>query len=175
MLFGISFSCQYGLNIFFVDGFRSSLLFPSYSIHTSVCVVFGFLVCFFVWSLSSHSRVFHSNGDVTITGERLKILTNVRRSWPLSNEDNLACHTYCDTGHSFIWSSSRTRETHICCREFISGDYITCFNDIGLSRLEFKHPTFRMANALSDCTPPRFVFCSFWNCFTYINRYHGRW
>ena len=115
-------------------------------------------VFFFVWSLSSHSRVFHSNGDVTITGERLQILTNVRRSWPLSNEDNLGCHTYCDTGHSFIWSSSRTREIHTCCQAFISGDYITCFNDIDLSRLGFKHPTYRMANTLSDCSTAAVCF-----------------
>ena len=45
MLFRIIFSCQYVLNIFFVVCFRSILLFPSYPIHISVCVVFGFLVC----------------------------------------------------------------------------------------------------------------------------------
>ena len=88
----------------------------------------------------------------------LQILTNIRSSWPLSNEDNLACHTYCDTGHSFIWSSSRTREIHTCCQAFISGDYITCFTDVGLSRLGFKHPTYRMANTLSDCSTAAVCF-----------------
>ena len=29
----------------------------------------------FVWGFSSHSRIFHSNGDVTITSELLQILT----------------------------------------------------------------------------------------------------
>ena len=57
---------------------------------------------FLFLGLSSHSRIFHSYGDVTITGEGLQILTHARHSWPLSSEDSLACHTYCDTGHPFI-------------------------------------------------------------------------
>ena len=36
--------------------------------------VFGLFVCLFMWSLSSHSRIFHSYGDVTIAGE-VQILT----------------------------------------------------------------------------------------------------
>ena len=51
---------------------------------------------------SSHSRIFHSYGDVTITGEGLQILTYARHLRPLSHEGSLACHTYCDTGHPFI-------------------------------------------------------------------------
>ena len=30
---------------------------------------------FFVWNISSHSRIFHSFGDVTITSEGLQIVT----------------------------------------------------------------------------------------------------
>ena len=55
----------------------------------------------FVWGLSSHSRIFHSYGDVTIAGEGLQILTCARHSWPLSSEGSLACHTYCGTGHPY--------------------------------------------------------------------------
>ena len=58
-------------------------------------------VCLFVWGLSSHSRIFHSHGDVTIAGEGLQILTYARHSWPLSSEGSLTCHTYCDTGLPF--------------------------------------------------------------------------
>ena len=58
------------------------------------------LVCLFVWGLSSHSRIFHSYGDVIDEG--LQILTFDRLSWLLSSEDSLACHTYCDTWHPFI-------------------------------------------------------------------------
>ena len=36
----------------------------------------------FVWSLSSHSRIFHSYGDVTIAGEGLQISTYARHLWP---------------------------------------------------------------------------------------------
>ena len=58
--------------------------------------------CLFVWSFSSHSRIFHSFGDVTIAGEGLQILTFFRHLWPLSSEGSLACQTHCDTGHPFI-------------------------------------------------------------------------
>ena len=51
---------------------------------------------------SSHSRVFHSYGDVTISGEGLQILTYARHLWPLSSENSLAFHTYYDTVHPFI-------------------------------------------------------------------------
>ena len=51
---------------------------------------------------SFHSRIFHSNADVTIAGKWLQIFTYARHSWPLSSEVSLACHTYCDTVHSFI-------------------------------------------------------------------------
>ena len=51
-----------------------------------------------VW-IYVHSRIFHSYGDVTFTGEGLQILTYARHLWPLSSEASLACHTYCDTGH----------------------------------------------------------------------------
>ena len=62
-----------------------------------------FFVCLFVYlGLSSHLRIFHSYGDVTIAGEGLQILTYARHSWPLSSEGSLTCHTYCDTGHPFI-------------------------------------------------------------------------
>ena len=70
------------------------------------------LICLFVWSSSSHSRIFHSYGDVTITGEGLQILTSAWHSWPLSSEVSLACHTYCDMGHKFIMVISEDLDTH---------------------------------------------------------------
>ena len=45
-----------------------------------------FLVMFASLWLSSHSRNFRSYGDVTITGERLQILTYALHLWPLSIE-----------------------------------------------------------------------------------------
>ena len=40
-----------------------------------------------VCGFTSHSRIFHSYGYVTIAGEGLQILTYARHSWPLSSED----------------------------------------------------------------------------------------
>ena len=56
----------------------------------------------FACGFSSHSKNFHSHGDVTMAGEGLQILTYARHSWPLNSECSLACNTYCDTGHPFI-------------------------------------------------------------------------
>ena len=64
----------------------------------------------FVWSLSSHSIIYHSHGDVTIAGEGLQMLTYARPSWPLSSEGSLTCHTLWDTGLPFIMVISRTRD-----------------------------------------------------------------
>ena len=33
-----------------------------------------------------------------------------------SSESSLTYHTYCDKGHSSIMSTSRTHDTHFCCR-----------------------------------------------------------
>ena len=46
-------------------------------------VICYLLVCGF----SSHSRIFHSYGYVTIADEGLQILTYARHAWPLSSED----------------------------------------------------------------------------------------
>ena len=73
-----------------------------------------------------------------------------RHSWSLSREGSLACHTYCYTGHPFIWSSQRTLDTQSYCRAFSSGAVTTCFYDLGLSRLPFEHPNFRLRGELSN-------------------------
>ena len=65
-------------------------------------MLFLLFVCLFVWGLLSNSRIVHLYGDVTITGEELKILTYARHSWPLSSEGSSACNIYCDTGHPFL-------------------------------------------------------------------------
>ena len=59
-------------------------------------------ICLFVWGLSSHLKIFHSYGYVTIDSEELQIFTYARQSWPLSSVGSLSCHTHCDTGHPFI-------------------------------------------------------------------------
>ena len=60
-----------------------------FTLYGRVCNIFYHLVRLFVWGLSFHSRLFQSYGDVTITGEGLRILTFARQSWPLSVPDLL--------------------------------------------------------------------------------------
>ena len=71
----------------------------AWTLHSRTLDPFQIFACLF---FSSHSRFFHSYGDVTITDERMQILTYVRHLWPLSSEGSLACQTFCDTGHPFI-------------------------------------------------------------------------
>ena len=59
------------------------------------------LTCLFLW-FASHSKIFHSFVEVTITGKGLQILTYARHLWPLRSEGSLTCHTYCDTDRPFI-------------------------------------------------------------------------
>ena len=107
-------------------------------------------ICLFVWSFSSHSIIFHSFGYVTIAGEGLQILTYARHLWPLSSEGSFACHIYCDTGHPFIVVISEDpADTHTYCLAFGRGVVTICFN-LGLSRLGFEHPTFRLRGERSN-------------------------
>ena len=47
-------------------------------------------------------------------------------------------------------SSPRNRDTYTCCRAFGSGAVNTWFYDLGVSRLGFGHPTFRMRGECSN-------------------------
>ena len=105
-----------------------------------------FIICLLVWGFSSHSRIFHSYGNVTITGEGLQILTYARHLWPLSSETSLACQT----GQPFIIVIFEDRDTQTYCLAFGSRAVTTCFNDLGLSRLVFEHPTFCLPGERSN-------------------------
>ena len=48
---------------------------------------------------------------------------------------------YAEWDIRLLWSS---RDTHTCCRAFSSGAVTSCFNDLGLWRLGFEQPTFRL-------------------------------
>ena len=94
----------------------------------SIVLIYLFL---FVCGFTSLSRIFKSYGDVTITGEGLKMLvsshltqtfeclqvnsfgemewctgeeqrTFAQHSWSVSNEGSLTCHTYCHSSNPFI-------------------------------------------------------------------------
>ena len=102
-------------------------------------------VCLCVWGLSSHSRIFHSYGDVTIAGDPREGLQNLTllgiHGHSAVIEGSLACHICCDTMHQFIVVISEDL-WHTYCRAFSSGAVTTCFYDLGLSRLGFEHTTF---------------------------------
>jgi hypothetical protein len=62
-----------------------------------------------IYCFTSHSRIFHLYGDVTITGEGLQNLGLCSASGPLSREGSLSCHTCCDTGPWFFRSHPKVR------------------------------------------------------------------
>ena len=107
-------------------------------------------VYLFVWSFfSSYSRIFQSFGDVTIDGKGLQILTYARHLWPLSSEGSLARHTYCDTGHPIIIIPEEPWHSHLTPSVWQwSCHYL--FLRLGLSRLGFEHPTFRLRGQRSN-------------------------
>ena len=96
------------------------------------------------------SRIFHLYGDATVTGEGLQSLTNERHSLPLSSKASSACHSYCDTGHPFIMVIYTDPWLHTYYRALSSGAVTTCFYDLGMSRLGFEHPTFRLRGQCSN-------------------------
>ena len=107
----------------------------------------------FVWSFSSHSRIFHSFGDSTIAVEGLQIFTYAQHWWPLSSEGSLACHTYCDTGQPFIMVIS---EDHLYLWPSIWHWSCHClFLDLSRPGIEPRFPTCE-ANALTFKTPQLF-------------------
>ena len=64
----------------------------------------------------------------------------------------LACHTYCDTGHSFIMviSEDPCHSHHLMPSVWLwSCHYL--FNYLCLSRLGIQDPTFREGNTLTEC------------------------
>ena len=120
------FHVQYLFMIFImINMLKIYTVFPEDFIH----LIIHIYVCMFV--CSSHSRIFHSFGDVTIIGERMKMI-NARLVWPLSSKGSLACHTYCDPGHSSIIIKFISEDTHFYCRAFDSGATTIYFNDLAL-------------------------------------------
>ena len=68
---------------------------------------------------SSHSRVFHSYGDVIIAVEGQHIiLTYAQHSWSLSSKGSQRVTPTVTWGIYLIWSSPRTRDTGTYCQAF---------------------------------------------------------
>ena len=118
--------------------------------------VLFFRRCLFVWGLSSHSRIFHSYVDVTITDEGLQ--TYAQHSRPLNSEGSLACQTTLTRVIRLPWSSPRTYDTSTYYRAFSSGALTTT----KVCRAEIWTPTFRLRCERSNPIRHRGVFNIHW-------------
>ena len=79
---------------------------------------------------------FKINQSITITSEGLQLLTYTWHSWPFSSEGSLACHTYCDTGHTFIMVISMDPwHSHLLASVW-QWSYHYLFNEFSMSQLE---------------------------------------
>ena len=88
-------------------------------------------------------REIHSYEDVTITGEGVQILTYTWNSWSLSREGSLACHTFCDKGRPFRWSSPWTRDIYTYNCAFDSGTVTTVLKTTEVFRKRGSNPDLR--------------------------------
>ena len=127
-------------------------------VYTGRCFIWKNIIqievfCLFVCGFSSNSIIFHSFGDVTITGEGLHILTYTWHSWALRNECSLTCLTYCDTGQPFIMVISEYLwHSFLLPIAFGSGAVTTCFRSVPTGD---RTPISRMRGECSTLTQPR--------------------
>ena len=123
----------------------------------------GECVCLFIWSLCP-IREFFTHMETSPLPVKAANLTYARKSWPLSSESYLTCHTYCDTGLPFIivisedpWHSHLLPSVwqwschylFLRLRSVATGD---------------QTPISHMRGELSTVTPPRrFIIKQWWN------------
>ena len=93
--------------------------------------VYSFFFGVFVVVILRPTREFFTHGNVTITNERLQILTYSWHSWPLSSEGFL------NMPH-LLWHRSTiykpNHDTGTCCLKLGCGAVATYFNDLVLLR-----------------------------------------
>ena len=96
------------------------------------------LINFSVWLFAFLESFTHMDtSSLPLNG--CKFLTYTWHSWPANSEGSLACHTYCDTGHSFILLISENPWHLLPSVQKWSCYYM--FNDIRMSWLGFERPT----------------------------------
>ena len=100
-------------------------------------------VCLFVWGLSSHSRLFHSYGDVTIIGEGLQILTYARHSWPVSSKFFIVPH--------LLWHGVSVYNDHI-------RGPVTLTHIAELQAVELSLPFLRLRSVVAGIRTPNLLF-----------------
>lgn len=96
-----------------------------------------------LWNFSNHMETL----SLSAKGCKWPIQCT-RHSWLFRSVGSLLCHTYCEKGHPIvIFISLVSWHSHLLLR---SGAVATCINDLGLSWLEFEHPTFQMRGQRSN-------------------------
>ena len=112
-----------------------------------------FLFCLFVCLFGVYrlTREFFTHMETSpLPMKGCKILTYARHSWLLSSEGSLACHTHCDTGLPFIMVISEDPwHSHLLPNVWQWSCHYR-FYDVGLSRLGFENPTFRLRGQRSN-------------------------
>ena len=105
-----------------------------------------FLICFF--GVFRPTQEFFTYMETS----RLPVKGCILDSWSLNSRGSLVCYTSVVLWHgtSVYTGHLRGPVTHTYCCAFGSGAVTTCFNDLGLSRLEFEHPTFRLRGERSN-------------------------
>ena len=110
---------------------------------------FGWLVCLF--GVHRHTREFFTHKETS------PLPVKTCKFWPmLGTHGHWAARVLwraiptVTRGIRLYWSSPRTRDTHTYCRASGSGAVTTCFYDLRLPRLGFKHPTFRLRGERSN-------------------------
>ena len=96
----------------------------------------------FVWSFSSHSRVFTHMETSQLPVKGCKI-------WPCSALMGIEQWGFLSVPHllwhgASVYNGPKTRDTHTYCRAFSNEAVTICFYDLGLSWLRFEHPTFNL-------------------------------
>jgi hypothetical protein len=118
-----------------------------------------------IYCFTSRTRIFHLNGDVTITGEGLQNKAYAWRSGPMSREGSLSCHTCCNMGpritrphqkdqnwQNFIQSPLVTHKGcggYILTRIFI-GPHSVASYDMQVNAEDLFLPTFGLMNLRSS-------------------------
>ena len=80
------------------------LVLTYFAANAFMSVVNRFFESSFLFVCLDFSRIFHSYGDVTITGEGLINFTYARHLWPLSSEISLACHPFYTWHGALVYS-----------------------------------------------------------------------
>ena len=107
-----------------------------------VVVVFLLLVCLVVCVFVCVWDVRHTHKKRASTVKLPSAFMTIVRWWFCSMPHLLWHGASINNGHL------RTNNTHICCWAFGSRAVATRFYDLDLSRIKFKHPTFKMRSEL---------------------------